>query len=528
MDNAMKKNTIGILLTVIIWGMSGCSDFLDQPVLGRENLDTYFQSEEECLKQLAGCYNGIFLNNWQMPGFYVATDMSSDDLWMGNTTQSQIDWIRMAHYGNPSQDAMIKNIWTYHYRGILRCNLVIQKIPGAPVSSESLQKRMVAEAKFIRAFHYFELAKLFGGLPFVLEMKLPDEVKGITRESIENTYAYIEQDLKDAMVDLPQRSQYAASDMGRITKGAALGYLAKSYLYQEKYNEAATVLAEIINSEEYQLLPDFKDVWTIEYNNSVESLFEIQYNTDLSYNLGQRFSVFTGSRNDSGWSWGQPTSNLENAFKDAGDSYRLLWTIVKHGDNVPGDDDPMAQNYVIDPGQHKSARINRKFYIPHAQRPAPYDAQHNNLNHRMLRYADVLLMNAEAQNMLGDDAAARASLNQIRERVHLPVVMASGKELRDAIRLERRLELALEHQRLFDLRRWTDDNGKKALCNILGPNGSFVKYNLEESTDMFEKTNQGENSNKGISFQENRDLLFPIPYTEIALSEGSLEQNPNF
>jgi hypothetical protein len=146
----------------------------------------------------------------------------------------------------------------------------------------------------------------------------------------------------------------------------------------------------------------------------------------------------------------------------------------------------------------------------------------------LLRFADVLLMYAEAANEEGHDENARKALKRVRDRVELPEVTSSGTALRDAIRLERRLELALENHRLYDLRRWTDDNGKKAICNVFGQNGTFVRYNLYESTDEYELTNQTENSNKGITFQENRDLLFPIPNTEVLLSEGSIAQNPNF
>ncbi len=525
----MKKILKIFIGSAFILLLNSCSDFLDRPVLGTENLDTYFQSEEECLKQVAGCYQSIFWDDWwQVSVFYIGADMSTDDMWMGNTTQSQSDWIRMSHYGNPKQDGPLSNYWQYRYKGILRCNIVIAKIPEAPITNESLRKRMIAEAKFLRAFQYFELVKNFGGVPVILEMKLPEEIHGITRKSTEETYAQIEQDLKDAITDLPQRSEYASTDLGRATKGAAMGYLGKIYLYQGRFAEAEQVLKDLIDSNEYDLCTNFKDVWSIENNNSIESLFEVQYSSDISYNLGGRLPVFTGSRDDSGWSWGLPTSNLEKAFVDAGDTERLKWTIVKNGDDVPGDDTPEAQNYVITPDKHKSGRINRKFYIPHNLRPTPYDANHNNLNHRLLRYADILLMYAEASNEVGNDAEARKALKRVRDRVSLPEVISSGKTLRDVIRLERRLELALEHQRLYDLRRWNDDNGKKALCNIMGENGTFVRYNLYESTDEYEITNQKENSNKGITFREDRDLLYPIPNTEVLLSEGSIEQNPNF
>ena len=513
----------------IVASLSSCNSFLDEPVKGQENLDTYFQSEEECLKQVAGCYQSVFWDDWwQVASFYVATDMCTDDMWMGNTTQSQSDWIRMAHYGNPKQDGKIKDFWQYRYKGVLRCNIVIDRLPEAPITDETLRSRMIAEAKFIRAYQYFELAKNFGGVPLVNHFYMPSEVQGVGRASLSETYQQIEKDLTEAIPDLPLRSEYPAADLGRVTKGAAMGYLAKVYLYQEKYADAEEMAKKVIDSNEYDLLPEFKDVWSIGYNNSIESLFEVQYSSDISYNLGGRLPVVTGSRDDYGWSWGLPSSNLEKAFLDAGDTERLKWTIVKDGDDVPGDDDPVAQNYVIRPDEHKSARINRKFYIPHALRPSPYDANHNNLNHRLLRYADLLLMYAEAANEEGHDGEAQWALNKVRARVGLGNVESTGTNLRDAIRLERRLELACEHNRLFDLRRWNDDNGKKALSNVMGPNGSFVRYNLSESTDPYETTNQRENSNKGITYQENRDLLFPIPNTEVVMSEGAIQQNPNF
>jgi hypothetical protein len=167
-------------------------------------------------------------------------------------------------------------------------------------------------------------------------------------------------------------------------------------------------------------------------------------------------------------------------------------------------------------------------YIPVQQRPTPYDANHIPLNYRMLRYADVLLMYAEVKNALTKDGEARVALKEVRDRVGLPEVTSSGSVLRDAIRLERRLELALENQRLYDIRRWTDDNGKKHAANLMGPNGSFVRYNTVDHPDTWEWTNQKERSDKGINFREDRDLVFPIPYSEITMSEGSIEQNPNY
>ncbi len=526
----MKKIIATIITGVALTAtMSSCSDFLEQPVLGQENLDTYFQSEEECLKEITGCYQSVFWDDWwQIAKFIGAADMCTDDMWMGNTTQDAGDYRDLAHYTGNGQTGATQNYWQYRYKGILRSNVCIDRIPGAPISNETLKKRMIAEAKFLRAFHYFELVKNFGGVPLMMKMTMPGEDGTVERSSVSDTYALIEQDLIDAIADLPKRSEYAASDLGRATKGAAQGYLGKVYLYQEKYADAEKVLKDVIDSKEYELLADFGQVWSIAGNNSKESLFEMQTNSEITYNLGQRISVVFGSRDDSGWSWGLPTSHLEKAYLDAGDDVRLKWTIIKHNaTEVPGDPTWNADKpYIITPDKHKSARVTRKLYIPVDERPTPYDAPHIPLNYRFLRYADVLLMYAEVLNAQNKDAEARIPLNEVRARVGLEEVTVSGKALRDAIRLERRLELALENNRLYDLRRWNDDNGKKAICNVMGDNGSFVKYNLQTSTDEYELTNQKENSNKGYNFVEGRDMLFPIPYTEISMSEGTIAQNP--
>ncbi|KAA6320458.1 RagB/SusD family nutrient uptake outer membrane protein [termite gut metagenome] len=138
----------------------------------------------------------------------------------------------------------------------------------------------------------------------------------------------------------------------------------------------------------------------------------------------------------------------------------------------------------------------------------------------------MLLMYAEACNESGDDSEAQDALKKVRNRVGLGDVTSTGNDLRKAIRNERRLELAFEQNRLYDIRRWTDDNGKKMICNLMGPTGSFVRYNTNETTaDRYEWANQGEASDKGISFDENRDLIFPIPLYEITMSNGSITQN---
>lgn len=535
---------------------SSCEDFLTEDVRGQQNLDTYFQSEEECESFITGCYQAITFGGWwNINTVWLLSEMCSDDGWMGNTTQSQSDYISLAHYqGNGQSNGAISNFWQYRYKGILRCNVAIERISQSPMADEAKRDRMVAEARFLRGYFYFELVKNFGGVPLITGFLMPEEVAGITRASQEEVYQFIEEDLKAAGDVLPQKSEYLPTDMGRATRGAALGLLGKVYLYQSKWQEAHDVLKTVIDEGEYKLMDNFGDVWSVDHNNNEESLFEVQYMYDGTYSLGGALTVITGARNGpgDGWSWGQPTANLEQAYIDAGDTERLRWTIIKTGcTEIAGEDNfaPFVENsknmskyqeyldkygwdpecYIIDPAQHKSARIVRKYFVPYDKRPEVYNIDKIPLDHRILRYADVLLMYAEACNELGDDASARTALNQVRNRVNLADVTSSGNDLRKAIRLERRLELAWEQNRLYDIRRWIDDNGKRVITNLMGPNGTFVKWNTDSETrDLYEWENQGEDSDKGISFDESRDLVFPIPLYEITMSNGSITQNPGW
>ena len=558
----MKKTIYAFVAAAGLGAFTSCNDFLDQEVRGQENLDTYFKTPEEVETYVGGCYYQIAKGGgwWQVYNTWLLSDMCTDDLWDGNTTQED-GYQELSHYmPNGNMNGIIQNFWGARYQGITTCNLGLEKIPAVSMD-ENLKKRRIAEVRFLRAFFYFDLVRNFGGVPIMTEYASTGV--GKERSSQEECYRFIEDELNLAIPDLPERSQLAAADMGRITKGAALGILGKAQLYQSKWTEAKATLKSIIDSGEYRLLENFGDVWSVKYNNSAESLFEVQqtYGGD-TYALGGALTVVTGCRNGigDGWSWGQPTSDLENAYIAAGDTERLRWTIIKtmcteiagesqfskfvannsqvckvtdmkyqdYIKNFGWTSTDYYRGYIIDPTQHKSARIIRKYFLPLEDRPEIYNIDKIPLNHRVLRYADVLLMYAEACAETGDDGQGQWALNQVRSRVNLPAVSSSGTALRDAIRAERRLELAHEQCRLYDLRRWDCANGKKMICNIMGPEGSFVKYNTGADADMYEKWNQGEPSDKGIRFNETRDMLFPIPNYEIEHSNGAIKQNPGW
>lgn len=558
----MKKTIILGAAVAAMTFMSSCDDFLTEDVRGSENLDTYFQTEEEVNSYIGGCYYEIAKGGgwWQVYNAWLLSDMTTDDLWDGNTTQD--DGYEMTTHFMPTgqSQGILQNFWGARYQGINTCNVAINRIPGSHMDA-SLKELRIAEARFLRAFFYFDLVRNFGGVPMMV--KEGQDATGLGRSSIEECYDFIEKELAEVAEVLPQRSQWAAADMGRATRGAALGILGKAQLYQGKWADAKVTLKKIIDEKEYELLENFGDVWSVNHNNSKESLFETQqmYNGD-TYATGGSLTVVTGCRNGvgDGWSWGQPTSDLENAFIAAGDTERLKWTIIKtcctsiagetqfrqfidnnsavckttdqkyidYKERFGWTDWTYYSSYIIDPAQHKSARIIRKYFVPLADRPEIYNIDKIPLNHRILRYADVLLMYAEACAETNATDQAQWALNEVRHRAKLTDVTSTGTALRDAIRAERRLELAHEQCRLYDIRRWDCANGKKMMCNIMGPEGSFVKYNTGANADMYEAWNQIESSDKGIRFDENRDLLYPIPLYEIQHSNGAIVQNPGW
>jgi hypothetical protein len=324
----MKKTllyfaALGTAASIVV----ACDDFLDETVNGQQTLDSYFVTEDEATSYLNGCYNALtFYGWWQIQNFWIMTDMCSDDMWMGNLQQSQSDYYSLAHYqGIGQSNGPLNNYWMHRYKGILSCNVAINRIPNAHFQDAEKQARFIAEAKFLRGYYYFDLVRNFGGVPIVNDFMMPEDVEGIARSSAAEVWALVEQDFRDAAEGLPSRSQYSSSELGRATKGAALGYLGKSLVYQEKWSEAAAVLKQVIDSKEYELMEDFGDVWNVDTNNNKESLFEIQTTFNETYALGNALSVVSANRTEvnDGWAWGLPTSDLEQAFIDEGDYERL-------------------------------------------------------------------------------------------------------------------------------------------------------------------------------------------------------------
>lgn len=341
-----------------------------------------------------------------------------------------------------SSTASVRAMWTQWYKTIGRASLAIEYTETFPMSDSNLKARLIGESKFLRALNYFWLVRSFGDIP----IQDADDLSSLSiRVPKAEVYAYIEQDLTDAISALPLKSQYAASDLGRATKGAAQALLAKVYLYQEKWQEAADMTSTIIASGEYDLEPDYATVWRASTENGIESIFEIQGRGEIIQHGIQQYSTTQGPRgagpDNIGWGFNTPSEDLLNAFNAEGDEIRRDATIIFAGETL------------FD-GRFISEGVENPRYNEKAYSSANAGDGDGDKNMRVLRFAEVLLIQAEALNELGQSAAALSSLNQVRARVNLPDVTAADQGvLRQAIWKERRLELAMEHDRWFDLLR---------------------------------------------------------------------------
>ena len=524
---------------------SSCSDeFIVHDDRGVQTLDNYFSNAEECQTFVNDLYKRAFLHyDWyQLIAPRLANETATDDAWMGNTQQNASDFIPAAQYLiAPDRMGYLSGLYQIRYENIAACNIAIDGIQKAPINEE-LKKQYLGEALFFRAFNYYDLVNNFGGVPLVLKGLSSNELN-LEKSTKEQVYKSIEDDLKTASENL--KASYSGTDKGRVTKWACIAMLARVSLFQEKWQEAEDYSTKVITEGGFALQPNFIDIWSVNNPNGVESILEAQTNSVNTQTLGNKMSTFAGARGElsdnfpskstadvmDGWGWCTPTSDLENCYKSENDVIRRRSTITVNGEAAYGDaiNNP---THIWNAALTKSNRVIRKYYIPIATRRtlnSPYTQAP--LNVPIIRLAEMYLTCAEAQFHLGKIGQALTNVDVIRARVGL--LPKSGKvfgsEVLRAIWKERRMELAFEGIRLFDIRRQIDPNtNKPVIASIMGPSGSFVLYNNSTSTDSFEKSNLLELQDKGANFSISKNLVWPIPQSEIDRSGGVVKQNPNY
>ncbi|MCC8409120.1 RagB/SusD family nutrient uptake outer membrane protein [Mucilaginibacter sp. UR6-1] len=515
-----------IALILVVTGMTNCKkDFLQQEPYGNAiQASTFYNNAEEATGATTVCYKYIDYDDWWQTQWFkqVGGEAASDNEWIG-VNGGQGTAVQAAHYTLNAENDRIEAHWIMLYKSIYLFNATIEGLQKSQVDP-ALVQRLSAELRFLRAFQYFELVRNWGAVPLITKTLSPTQ-NDYGRTSASDVLAFLKAELADAASLLPAKSVYSTSDKYRVSKGAAQALLAKVDLYAEDWTGALEQTNQIISSGEYTLEPTFGNIWQTNNYNGRESLFEIQFQWSTQFpNLGNVFPTTSMAPSEGGWGYFNPTSDLENAFLSEGDNVRLNWTIMRHNQPVAGD--PAVPLFNANPSQEKSARFNRKIYIPRTERTPN---GRFSKDHIYLRLADVYLMNAEAAAMLQQPQQALQSLRIVRSRVNLNTDMTlTGWNLINAVRKERRLELALEGDRLYDIRRWKDQAGQPVINSIMGANGSFVRYNTQVSTDPYEKTNNNEPQNKGASFIAGTHNLWPIPTKEVIASQGRITQNPGY
>lgn len=500
----MKKN-IAILFSLLTMGCS--KDYLDKQPQAQILVSNFYQTEANAIAAVNAAYDPMQWNQTGGTGVYNPEfffgDIVSDDALKGGENDGDIaDLQDMVLFNGQASSPSLAGLWSALYQGVYRSNLVILNVPTITMSVP-LRNRIVGEAKFLRAYYYFYLVRMWGDVPLILKPLAPSEYKQ-PKVAKSLVFAQIEKDLAEAAEVLPDN--YSAGDVGRATKGAANSFLVKAYVFQSNWAKAEPLALSVINSGVYALDSVYKDIFSMGHENSTESIFEIQHSTlgpDWGNgNEGNLFSVMQGGRN-SGWGWGFncPTQNFVNEF-EAGDP-RLAATVIFDKDTV--------NSGIADNSDSPTKMRARKYTLLTGERPTTGDAQSNSpKNRRVLRYADLLLMYAEAAYQNGNETGALDKLELVRARARkgapagtLPLRVSTGNQLLQDIYHERRVELGLEGIRFFDIVR----QGRAA--------------QIMNSTAV-------QNDKPGSTFKTGTNEVFPLPQSEIDLSGGVLKQNNGY
>lgn len=485
------KRYLTFLLLVLFVGTSCEDDFISRTPVYSIDSENYFNAEADYENALIAAYDLLqasYLN-------VMIGEIASDNTLAGG--ESAVDVIGIQQVDDMIHtpvNAQVRDIWNWMFAGVNRAAYILEFKDKTDFNGK---EAIIAEARFLKAYYNFELVKWFGPIPLKGDTRfaLGDETS-LPRSSVEEVFAAIEADLLAAIPSLPIQ----ARQTGRATRGAAQALLGKAYVYQGKYGQAATILEEVINSGTYSLPTDFADIFEMTGENGAGSVFEVQY-TDaegagfgcLQCSEGNVAVGFNGIRNhtgpvyDSGFSFNVPTQEAFQSY-DPGDTRRDVAIL-----DIDAWAAETGASFGI--GNEHTGYYNRKYIARKGDSNIGDQNLTNPNNYRSIRYADVLLLAAEALNATGQDEQAREYLNQVRRRAFGDEdhdIGASGNALADFIQVERRLELMGEGHRFFDLVR------------------------------------RGAAAGAVEGFEAGKHEIFPIPFEEIQFANGNWAQNPGY
>ncbi|MDJ1504245.1 RagB/SusD family nutrient uptake outer membrane protein [Cytophagaceae bacterium BD1B2-1] len=486
-----------ILLISGLYFLTACGEFLELKPRGTQLEDNFYQNQQQVMEGLIAIYDVI---QWGTSGGYTMKmpllSTASDDCYAGGSDASdQPGWVAWDKFTLNPYLGPQTGLWQKNYTGVYRANLLLSKIDNAPGLSADFKKRVIAEAKALRAYFYFDLVRFFGRIPLITGAIPTSDLYGQKQVEPAAIYAQIEKDLGEARVDLPVSLPIA--EKGRLTKGAATALLGKAVLYQNNNSrmaEAVALFEEINTSGVYALVTKFEDIFRPDNQYNSESILEIPHSTKASWgdwgwvnggegNVAPQFvgpADFNGNTYSNGWGFCPVTESLAQALKD---DPRFDATIID-GKKLQAEGATYTKRY------QNTDYFIRKYAPLKAFRSTVGTAELNwPINEIEIRLADVYLMEAEALVRGGGDLSkAKFYLNEVRKRVGLGEVEATL----DNIYNERRLELATEGHRFFDLVR----TGK--------------------ADDVLP------------GFKEGIHEVLPIPQQEIDVTNKTLEQNPGY
>ncbi len=482
-------------MLLVLPSMFSCKKFLDIDPLFTQDAENFFETPNDYQRALTGAYDLLqssFMTVWVGE---IASDNSIAGGESVNDTEGLHEIEAMAHDAVNNE---LRSIFRWNYAGVTRANYLLENKNNIDFEGKD---KIIAEATFLRAYYYFELVKYFGDVPLVVDKRLgADEVTKIDRTPRSEVFAQIEQDLIFAAAGLDWNDPVK----GRVTKGACLSLLGKAYLYQNKFDQAASTLDQVIDQNQYELISEYNDLFKVNNEGHSESVFDVQYSGAEGGGYGcliclegnaapgfQGIRQYSGPIYGDGNSYNLPTQDLYDAF-DATDIRRDA-TVLDIDAFIADQPNSSDITYAIGGGGH-TGFYNNKYIKRQGEIGLPDNDLTSPVNYVVIRYADVLLMAAEAHNRAStpDDSKAQDYLNQVRNRVNMSPINATGNALTEAIWLERRLELSGEGHRFFDLVRTG-----KAADEING-------------------------------FVSGKHELFPIPQVEIDLAGGNWSQNNNY
>src|SRR5258708_3735024 len=535
----MKSNIVnGAMIALLL--LSSCSKkFLDRPPLGSETQDNFYSSRDAGFKTVTNCYMG-YNTFWAYQAALVELgNMATDESEKGGSDAGDRPFAADLGYGRAlSSNETLSGIWTSCYSAIGNCNTGLDNLPkaalidkaGSPIS-DGQKNRYIAEIRFLRAWFYFDLARVFGGVPLVTTTLTTADRNKLPRATDLETYKFITDELIACtqVTDLPSKNNLAASELGRVTKEAVWATLARVYLFyagtdNTLYAKARDAAKQVIDAGAFSLTPNYQDLFLPNGYLLPENVFAVHYQVDNALSVSGSYTpLYTNPRCVAGYGFDCPTESLVNEF-ETGDP-RLLLTVLDQGDVFPrtnGGTDVM--DFTSGAG---SGHFGRKIFYTNARPRASWRHPANAWTFYLIRYSDVLLMYAEALLQSGGDKQEVANyINRVRHRANtsshtdvaavsrvrtipntpIPDVAASA-DLLAAVMHERRTELGMEYLRLYDLIRWN----------------TYVSTMHAFSTQPYA-------NGRGTAFKAPASgrYLFPIPQTEIDLSGGSITQNPGY